>query len=226
MLTMTPDEAWLAEAWLFVREQIPLTRPQRVLDVGCGPLGGFVPMLRREGHDAVGVDPCAPDGPHYRRVEFERYDPPQEVDVVVASTSLHHVTDLDEVLDKIRAVLAPGGLVIVVEWAWERVDESTARWCFDRLNPEGEPSWLHARRDGWIESGQIWSDYVNAWAANEGLHASQRIRMGLDARFDVTVSALGPYYFPVLTHTTASDEQAAIDSGAIQAGATYYVATR
>jgi SAM-dependent methyltransferase len=194
-----------------------------VLDVGCGPLGGFVPMLRREGHDAVGVDPRAPDGPYYSRVELEQYDPPQEVDVVVASTSLHHVTDLDEVLDKIRAVLAPGGLVIVVEWAWERVDESTARWCFDRLDPDGEPRWLHARRDEWAESGQSWSTYINAWAATECLHSSQRIRVGLNARFDGTVSAVGPYYFPELTHTTASDELAAIDSDAIQAGATYYV---
>jgi SAM-dependent methyltransferase len=220
---VTLDEAWLAQAWPFVREQIPVTRPRRVLDIGCGPLGGFVPMLRREGHDAVGVDPLAPDGPHYARVEFERYDPSQEFDAVVASTSLHHVTDLDEVLDKIRALLAPGGLVIVVEWAWERVDESTARWCFARLDPDGEPGWLHARRDEWAESGRTWSAYVNAWAATKGLHSSQRIREGLDARFDGMVSALGPCYFPELAHTTASDEQAAIDSGAIQAGATYYV---
>jgi 2-polyprenyl-3-methyl-5-hydroxy-6-metoxy-1,4-benzoquinol methylase len=56
----------------------------------------------------------APDGPHHARAEFERCDPPHEFDVVVASTSLHHVADLDEVLDKIQAVLAPGGLVIVV----------------------------------------------------------------------------------------------------------------
>ena len=84
---VTPDEAWLTEAWRFVRAQIPAALPQRVLDIGCGPLGGFVPMLRREGHDAVGVDPRASDGPHYPRTVFERFDPPQEFDVVVASTS-------------------------------------------------------------------------------------------------------------------------------------------
>jgi SAM-dependent methyltransferase len=194
-----------------------------VIDIGCGPLGGFVPMLRREGHDAVGVDPGAPDGPHYPQTEFEQYDPPHEFDVVVASTSLHHVADLDEVLDKIQAVLAPGGLVIVVEWAWERFNVETLRWCVARLDPDDEPSWLHHRRDEWLESDQSWNAYVNTWAAREGLHTSQRIRLGLDARFDGLVSALGPYYFSELAHTTAADEQAAIDSGAIQAGATYYV---
>jgi hypothetical protein len=34
------------------------------------------------------------------RVDFERYDPAQQVEAVVASTPLHHVADLDEVLDK------------------------------------------------------------------------------------------------------------------------------
>jgi len=39
-----------------------------VVDIGCGPLGGFVPMLRAKGYDAVGIDPRAPEEPHYRRV--------------------------------------------------------------------------------------------------------------------------------------------------------------
>ena len=217
------DEAWLAEAWSFVRTHIPAPPPQRVLEIGCGPFGGFVPMLRDQGHDAVGVDPCAPDGPQYAPVEFERYDPRQQVDVVIASTSLHHVADLDEVLDKIQAVLVPGGLVIVVEWAWERLDEATARWCFERLDPDAEPGWLHARRDGWLESGQSWDGYFHAWVAGEGLHASERIRSGLEQRFQCIASEVGPYCFADLSHTTASDEQAAIDAGAIQAGATYFV---
>jgi hypothetical protein len=38
--------------------------------------------------------------------------------------------------------------VIVVEWAGERTDESTARWRFERLDPNAEPSWLRAMRDG------------------------------------------------------------------------------
>jgi 2-polyprenyl-3-methyl-5-hydroxy-6-metoxy-1,4-benzoquinol methylase len=35
--------------------------PARVLEIGCGPLGGFVPMLRASGYDATGVDPRAPE---------------------------------------------------------------------------------------------------------------------------------------------------------------------
>jgi SAM-dependent methyltransferase len=104
-----------------------------VLEVGCGSLGGFVPALLDGGYHAVGVDPEAPGGPGYQRIEFERYEPPQPVDCLVASLSLHHVADLDEVLDRLAALLVPGGVLVVVEWAWEQFDEATARWCFVRV---------------------------------------------------------------------------------------------
>jgi hypothetical protein len=59
--------------------------PATVLEVGCGTLGGLVPALLACGYLAVGVDPEAPEGPGYRQVEFERYQPPRSVDGVVAS---------------------------------------------------------------------------------------------------------------------------------------------
>jgi hypothetical protein len=51
-----------------------LAPPARVLDLGCGPLGGFVPFLHSNGCQATGVDPNAPNTPDYHRVEFRRGD--------------------------------------------------------------------------------------------------------------------------------------------------------
>jgi SAM-dependent methyltransferase len=127
---MAPDDRWLAAVWPFVRGQLP-PAPATVLEIGCGTAGGFVPALLEGGYDATGVDPEAPEGRHYHRVEFERYEPPQPVACVVASLSLHHVADLDEVLDRVQACLLPDGALVVVEWAWERFDGATAGWCFD-----------------------------------------------------------------------------------------------
>ena len=90
-------------------------------------------MLESAGYQATGVDPEAPPGPSYRQVEFERYDLPGQVDAVVACTSLHHVADLGAALALVGAALAPGGGAVIVEWARERFDEATARWCFARL---------------------------------------------------------------------------------------------
>ena len=90
---MTPVCRWLAAVWPFVRGQL-VPSPARVLEVGCGSLGGFVPALLDGGYDAIGVDPEAPEGSNYQQVELERYDPAWPVECVVASTSLHHVADL------------------------------------------------------------------------------------------------------------------------------------
>jgi hypothetical protein len=68
---MTPRERWLAAVWPFVRSNVSLP-PGRVVDIGCGPHGGFVPMLREDGYDAIGIDPKAPEEEHFQRVEFER----------------------------------------------------------------------------------------------------------------------------------------------------------
>jgi SAM-dependent methyltransferase len=225
---MIPDDRWLAATWPFVRGQLPPALA-RVLEVGCGRLGGFVPALLDGGYEAVGVDPEAPEGPPYRRVEVERYDPPWPVEGVVASTSLHHVADLGEVLDRLKALLVPGGVVVVLEWAWERFDEPTARWCFARLAPPApgeEPSWLHHHRERWAASGQPWDRYLRAWATEEGLHPGTTIVRELDARFSRQLHAEGPYYFGDLAAISEAEEQAAVDAGQIRAGGIRHVARR
>jgi SAM-dependent methyltransferase len=228
MRRMTPDDRWLAAVWPFVRDQLP-PAPASVLEVGCGTLGGFVPALLDTGFQAVGVDPEAPEGPDFRRIELERYEPPQRVDAVVASLSLHHVGELSAALDRLEALLVPGGVLVVVEWAWERFDEATARWCFARLAPpaEGaEPGWLHHHQDRWATSGQPWDAYRRAWASQEGLHEGGAIVRGLDTRFQRRLQTEGPYFFADLATTTEAEEQAAIDAGQIRATGIRYAATR
>jgi SAM-dependent methyltransferase len=221
-----PRQRWLRQMWHFVRGELP-GASARVVEVGCGPLGGFVPMMLREGHCAVGVDPDAPEGPQYEQTEFERYEPSGPVDVVVASTSLHHVGDLAEVLDRVKATLRPDGRLVVVEWASERFDQETAQWCFDRLPapaPPDEPGWLQRHRDGWSVSGLPWEVYFRRWRREEGLHGGDDVLRALDARFERHVCTYGPYFFAELEATTAADEQSAIDAGQIQATCMHYVA--
>ncbi len=223
---MASDEKWLAAAWPFVSEHVP-PAPATVLEVGCGPLGGFVPRLRSSGYDAVGVDPEAPLGPGFSGTRFEHYRAPAPVDLVVASLSLHHVGDLDEVIDRMARALRPGGTVLVLEWAWERFDERTAQWCFERLSTgEPEPGWLHRRRQSWLESGKPWPTYMQDWATEDRIHPGHTVLEKLSARFRPTVATYGPYYFPDLDGVAAADEQAAIEAGAIQAARISFVGHR
>jgi SAM-dependent methyltransferase len=225
---MTPDDRWLAAVWPFVSGQLP-PAPATVLEVGCGTLGGFVPALRDGGYQAVGVDPEAPEGTDYRRIEFEQYEPQHPVDCVVASLSLHHVADLDVALNRLQDLLAPGGVLAVVEFAWERFDEATARWCFARLTPPvpgAEPDWLHGHQQRWSASGRSWDAYLRDWATDAGLHPGEQILRGLDARFTRWHTTDTPYLFADLADISEGEEQAAIDAGQIQAIGVRYTATR
>ena len=223
---MSPEERWLAALWPFVKTWLPAP-PAAVVEIGCGPLGGFVPMLRSAGYAAAGVDPEAPDGPWYHQVEFELYQMPRPAQAIVACTSLHHVADLGQVLNLAGTALEAGGALVVVEWARERFDEGTARWCFDRLPPPSdEHGWLRHRRDEWRASGLTWDDYCRGWAEEEGMHAGQDIVRELDARFGRQLLAYGPYFFPDLAGVGEDDERAAIDAGEIQANRIAYVGRR
>jgi len=116
---------------------------------------------------------------------------------------------------------------VVVEWARERFDEATARWCFDRVpTPADDHNWLQRRRDEWHASGLTWDGYCHSWAAGEGLHAGAAIMRELDARFDQQLLGYGPYFFADLAGVSETDEQAAIDAGQIQAGRIEYVGRR
>jgi SAM-dependent methyltransferase len=224
----TGGDRWLAAAWPLVRPHLP-PAPGRVVEIGCGQEGGFVPALVAEGYDAVGIDPDAPDGAAYRRTTFEDATLDGPAEAVVACTSLHHVGDLALVLDKVAASVRPGGTVVVLEWGWDLVDDAVARWCFDRLPPTSEAtphSWLRRHRDAWARSGRAWTDYLRGWAATEELHPSTEMLQELDARFTRVLLADMPYFFCDLVDTTASDEQAAIDTGRIRASGLRYVGRR
>jgi SAM-dependent methyltransferase len=212
----------LAALWPKVRSYVP-PAPARIVEVGCGKLGGFVPSLRESGYEAVGIDPVAPEGDSYRRIEFERSEPPGELDGIVACTSLHHVAEPARVLDTIVEALAPAGLVIVVEWDWEGFDEATARWCFERLESSGAETWLHHRREEWAASGQTWEDYLRGWAHQHGLHSARRLLSELDQRFTRLTYERGPFFFPELCNTSETDELRAISAGRIRAARIDYV---
>ena len=177
---MTSAERWLAALWPVIREHLPPS-PARVVDIGCGPRGGFVPFLRESGYDGVGVDTEAPEAGPYHHVRFEELEGEEPFDAAIASTSLHHVADPALVVNRIAESLTPGGVIVVVEWAWEEFDDETAQWCFERLG-DGE-GWLQRRRDEWAASGQEWQHYLRDWATRERVHPAPDILRLLDARF-------------------------------------------
>jgi SAM-dependent methyltransferase len=123
-----------------VEQRIAATRPGfRVLDIGCGR-GDNLRRLVRYGGDVVGIEPAveraqeasaiapaiAAVGEHVP-LAAERFD------MVYISHVLHHAHDVDRVLAECHRLLAPGGLLFVIE----TIDDRPLM----RLARAVQPSW-------------------------------------------------------------------------------------
>jgi SAM-dependent methyltransferase len=197
----------------FVASQLP-TGPARVLEVGCGD-GRLARDLDELGHTVVAIDPAAPPGAIFQAVSLEEFADSGPFDAVVASRSLHHIHDLPGGLSKLHRLLVPGGRLIVVEHAFDRLDEPTARWYLERRRAKGPhaPSSLQACLAEWE-------------ADHAGLHGYAAIRRELDLRFTERWFAWTPSLYLELGKALEQEERRLIEAGSIQATGFQYVGER
>jgi len=110
--------------------------PARVLEVGCGK-GELARTLAADGYDVLAIDPRAPKGPIFRRTTLEELRDEGPFDAALASFAIHHVDDLAVALDKLHSLLRRDAPLVVRDFAWDLVDEPTARWDYERLGRKG-----------------------------------------------------------------------------------------
>jgi SAM-dependent methyltransferase len=109
--------------------------PARVLEAGCGR-GALAAALAELGYEVTGVDrnaemAAAAGERGVSVIQADVFDVTGEYDVVLFTRSLHHAEDLDEILAHAVTLLAPGGQIIIEEFAWERLDHAAADFLYD-----------------------------------------------------------------------------------------------
>jgi SAM-dependent methyltransferase len=124
--------SYVSELTAWIQELAAGLAPRRILDLGSGTGTGAFALLRRfEGADVIALDRSEQLLHHLRdnardlgvadRVRTVQADLDaawpaiDTVDLVWASSSLHHMADPDRVLAGVFAVLRPGGLLVVAE---------------------------------------------------------------------------------------------------------------
>ena len=174
-----------------------------MLEVGCGREGGITRALADAGYDALGIDPDAPAGGRFLRVTLDDLDE-QSFDAVVSERAFHHVHPLVEALDKVARMTS---LVVVEEFAWDRIDDPTREWYEGQhrvlraagKEPKG-PADLRAWRAGW-----------------DDLHPSSVILSELRSRFTEELLEWRPYLYRWLGGPASESlEQSLLDARAIQ----------
>ncbi|MBO0791199.1 MAG: class I SAM-dependent methyltransferase [Ktedonobacteraceae bacterium] len=131
---MHPSEVALRETLAFVQHYL-LPGPQRLLEVGCGS-GELAARLQKAGHHVIALDSDAAVIEQARQLgidarvavwpDFEE----ASFDAILFTRSLHHITDLPAAVSQAYRLLAPRGLLLVEDFAYETIDLRTSEWCY------------------------------------------------------------------------------------------------
>lgn len=197
----------------FVAGHLPAP-PRLVLEVGCGT-GDLALALSNRGYAVTAIDPAAPDGPIFQRISLEQFSKEERFHAVVANRSLHHVADLAAGLAKVRCLLDETGVLILNEFAWDQMDERSARWYLSHVSePRHEDESL------------LPGNFPEAWIReHHGLHDSITMRAGLDDLFHERLFEWIPYIsqYYLENPDLIGEEERLIRSGDINALAFRYV---
>jgi SAM-dependent methyltransferase len=203
----------------FVRAELPAP-PARVLEIGCGA-GELARSLAAAGYEITAIDPEAPAGEIFQRVGIEDFEGTGPFDAVVASRSLHHIPNLAAAVERIAALLRPGGTLVLAEFARERMRGSTA-------------AWYHRQRQALAAVGAAppvadrCEDWLRSWEEHHGdLHAAASILEEVARRFDERHLEWTPYLFEhQLDEALEPLEHALIERGLLEPTGLRYAGLR
>jgi len=197
---MTTFDVSLVQTLAFVERFLP--SPKRILDVGCGRGELAVALAGRE-HDVTAIDVVLPDGlcsaPGLRFVQcgFCTLDA-APFDALLFITSLHHITPLDEVVDRASRLLVPGGLLIAEEFSVEAPDAATAHWYYEQQEILAAIGRFHVDRI----HGALEEEPLARWHAehvhDEPLTEGRAMRAAIARRFELIEVSPGPYLYRYL----------------------------
>ncbi len=204
----------------FVCSHLPAP-PTRVLEVGCGS-GELAGALAERGFEVVAIDPKAPKGPIFRRVSLEDFSDEHGFDAVVASVSLHHIRDLAGALGKIAAFLPPAGVLVLEEFAKERLAGATAVWYHEQRRALAQAGNAEAEvPDDFTE----WERQTKEDLAE--IHPASAIRTELEKRFTERSFEWSPFlYSRRLDDALEGLERTLIAERSIEATGLLYVGER
>ncbi len=218
-------DAEVQEVLNWVRAVLPARGALRILEVGCGP-GHLARRLLDAGAQVTAIDIDAEQvraarehGVEAIASDFLSFEGGR-FDALLFTRSLHHISPLTGAIEKMRALIEPGGLILADEFAHDEMNATTAAWFWDlqavleeagALAPDAVGRHHHQDRPGRGE-GPPPADPLERWRDRHlhdpPLHRASSLIAALSAAFELRTQDRGPYL-----HRYFSERVAATDAG-------------
>lgn len=197
-----PKDVSVADTLAFVTRRFK--KPVSILEVGCGS-GRLAKALTAKGHAVTAIDAHADAVKAARaagvpavQADICRYED-DPFDAVMFTRSLHHVHPLPQALERARALLKPGGWLILEEFAYTKMDRTTALWFYDAIEllvaagRIGREVKLHKPHPDPLARWRGWH------AFDPPLHTDAQIERAVASRFRVVKTERVPYLYRYAT---------------------------
>jgi SAM-dependent methyltransferase len=184
----------------------------RILEVGAGR-GHLAEALAANDHRVIAIDPneeavlvARSRGVDARVGRFPEEEIDGELDALLFTRVLHHVHELDRALERACELLAPGGALIVDEFAWERVDARTAAWAYGTMSVLASAGF--GDEDRWAHDGDPLAEWKRKHTVDHELHSADGILRAVRARFEIVEAVEVPYFYRYVCQHQSDDPRA------------------
>ncbi len=188
----------------FLLEQVP-THCRNVLEIGCGG-GEFARLLAQRAEHVLALD-LSPQmiqqaykrSEHFANIDYQVADalswkcPPEQFDYIVSIATLHHLPR-EEILSKMKAALAPGGTLVVLDLYAARFPDLfgalatiPADLLMQLLKNRHRPKESQEARQAWVEHGKH-DSYLGLWQVHQSCRAmlpGAKVRRHLFWRYSI-----------------------------------------
>ena len=184
--------------------------------MGCGE-GHVAAELTLRGYRLTGVD-ADPEsvvqaqerGVHAVSASWPEFDSPP-LDAVVFTRSLHHISPLDQVVDRAGELLRPMGYLLIEDFAFDEANEPTIAWLLKVLRSPQATALIDPTAGGFAADLLGSNNPVEAWHHNHDhdLHTIAQMQRAIAARFAISETHSVPYLYRYLVPMLAKSAEAA-----------------
>ncbi len=188
-------------------------RDGRVLDIGCGT-GEVAALMKASGFSVTAIDEHPENvadardlGVDAHLAEWPRFKG-GPFDTVLCARSLHHMGDLTQAIASLRSMLAPKGVLLVEEFAWEALDAKGCEWFWQLLRALQAKHELAADADYFVDEFLRGGGDLYAWQReyrDRHLHEWRAVQGELKRVFPKSSEERTPYLYRLLARAVSDN---------------------